>query len=415
MAHGLEVRPPLLDDAMVDRAFSLPSRYKVRRGVGQVPAQARGARQDPRRDHRPPQEGVRDPAGDAGCAARSRTASSEVVARSPVLRSRHPRPRASSRLERRPPEQAGRSQQAAVGAARAGSLVPPQPESLTGDPRMATDARSRDSTGLARSFRLRVGDVLGDPARIASGQLERWLGPTTLASFRGKRVMDVGCGMGRNPYWYVEAGADVGAGRRHRRRQPGGGAQEPGAVRQRARREGAPRTTWIRQVARHLRSRHLHRRAAPPRRARERAASGCGAASRPGGDLVLWCYAKEGNRLMLPVIQSFRALGSRLPINATHAVAKAITALAWPAIHDHPVPHRLLPAPADAVVQERRVDHLRPDAAAHRPLLDARGHGAPDRPARRRPSAHRVRPGQQLVRHDQPNVARSGGRSSVDA
>ena len=34
MAHGLEVRPPLLDDAMVDRAFALPSRYKLRRGSG---------------------------------------------------------------------------------------------------------------------------------------------------------------------------------------------------------------------------------------------------------------------------------------------------------------------------------------------------------------------------------------------
>jgi asparagine synthase (glutamine-hydrolysing) len=34
MAHGLEVRPPLLDDTLVERSFSLPSRYKVRRGVG---------------------------------------------------------------------------------------------------------------------------------------------------------------------------------------------------------------------------------------------------------------------------------------------------------------------------------------------------------------------------------------------
>jgi asparagine synthase (glutamine-hydrolysing) len=30
MAHGLEVRPPLLDDALVDFAFSLPGRYKLR-------------------------------------------------------------------------------------------------------------------------------------------------------------------------------------------------------------------------------------------------------------------------------------------------------------------------------------------------------------------------------------------------
>jgi asparagine synthase (glutamine-hydrolysing) len=34
MAHGLEVRPALLDEQMVDRAFSLPSRYRVRRGSG---------------------------------------------------------------------------------------------------------------------------------------------------------------------------------------------------------------------------------------------------------------------------------------------------------------------------------------------------------------------------------------------
>jgi asparagine synthase (glutamine-hydrolysing) len=32
MAHGLEVRPPFLDDEIVDWAFSLPSRLKVRGG-----------------------------------------------------------------------------------------------------------------------------------------------------------------------------------------------------------------------------------------------------------------------------------------------------------------------------------------------------------------------------------------------
>jgi asparagine synthase (glutamine-hydrolysing) len=34
MAHGLEVRPPLLDSSLVDWAFSLPSRYKLRGGTG---------------------------------------------------------------------------------------------------------------------------------------------------------------------------------------------------------------------------------------------------------------------------------------------------------------------------------------------------------------------------------------------
>jgi SAM-dependent methyltransferase len=52
----------------------------------------------------------------------------------------------------------------------------------------------------------------------------------------------------------------------------------------------------------------------------------------PGGDLVLWCYAHEGNELMLPVIQTFRMLGSRLPIRASHAVAKGVAAIGWPLI-----------------------------------------------------------------------------------
>jgi asparagine synthase (glutamine-hydrolysing) len=44
MAHGLEVRPPLLDDGLVDFAFSLPSRYKVRgqRGKYLLKRAARG-------------------------------------------------------------------------------------------------------------------------------------------------------------------------------------------------------------------------------------------------------------------------------------------------------------------------------------------------------------------------------------
>lgn len=33
MAHGLEVRPPLLDNELIDFSFSLPSSFKLRRGT----------------------------------------------------------------------------------------------------------------------------------------------------------------------------------------------------------------------------------------------------------------------------------------------------------------------------------------------------------------------------------------------
>jgi 2-polyprenyl-3-methyl-5-hydroxy-6-metoxy-1,4-benzoquinol methylase len=162
------------------------------------------------------------------------------------------------------------------------------------------------------------------------GQLERWLGSTTLESFRGKRVMDVGCGMGRNPYWYLQAGAadvlgvdvddgSLSAARKNLASFSNGRVEkcsaydlDPAVLGQ------FDRVTCI-GVLHHL---------AQPEAALQKMWS-CVA---PGGELILWCYAKEGNRLMLPVIQSLRAIGSRTPIAVSHAIAKGVTLVAWPAI-----------------------------------------------------------------------------------
>lgn len=165
----------------------------------------------------------------------------------------------------------------------------------------------------------------------SKGQLERWLGPTTLASFRGKSVLDVGCGMGRNPYWFADAGAasvlgvDIDDGslavaRKNLAPFASVRVEKSSAYELDPAVHGTfDRVTCI-GVLHHL---------AEPETALRRMWS-CVA---PGGELVLWCYAREGNRLMLPVIQTFRAMGSRLPLSVTHAVAKGITLFAWPAIH----------------------------------------------------------------------------------
>lgn len=161
-------------------------------------------------------------------------------------------------------------------------------------------------------------------------QLERWLGATGLASFAGKRVMDVGCGMGRNPYWYADAGAasvlavdvdegSLGAARRNL------APLSNVSVAKRSVYDLDPndvgrfdRVTCI-GVLHHL---------ADPSGALEK----MWACVEPGGDLVLWCYGKEGNRLILPLIQALRAVGSRAPIGVTHALAKSIAATAWPVL-----------------------------------------------------------------------------------
>ena len=99
MAHGLEVRPPLLDDALVDFAFSLPSRLKLRGGRGKFLLKRAARGQDPRRGHRSPQEGVRHPA--RGLAARpaggaARGGDRRIAAVGPGA----PRPRRLRRLAR---------------------------------------------------------------------------------------------------------------------------------------------------------------------------------------------------------------------------------------------------------------------------------------------------------------------------
>jgi len=166
------------------------------------------------------------------------------------------------------------------------------------------------------------------------GQLERWLGPTTLASFRGKRVMDVGCGMGRNPYWYVEAGAthvvgvDMDDGSLAAARKNLAPFANARVVKASAHElDPAVHGTFDRVTCIGV----LHHLAEP-----ENALRKMWSCVAPGGDLVLWCYAKEGNRLMLPVIQTFRAMGSRLPLSVTHGVAKMVTALSWPVIKTFP-------------------------------------------------------------------------------
>ena len=166
------------------------------------------------------------------------------------------------------------------------------------------------------------------------GQLERWLGSTTLASFSGKRVLDVGCGMGRNPHWFADAGAtsvlgvdvddqSLEAARRNLQSNPRVRIERCSVYELDPAVQGTfDRVTCI-GVLHHL---------AEPERALQRMWK-CVA---PGGDLVLWCYSKDGNRLLLPVIQSLRMLGSKMPIKMSRAVAQGITVAAWPAI-------RLLP------------------------------------------------------------------------
>ena len=161
-------------------------------------------------------------------------------------------------------------------------------------------------------------------------QLRRWLGSTGLDSFAGKALMDVGCGMGRNPYWMARAGAasvtavDVDDRSLEAARENLADFANVRVLKVSAYELDPDKLGTFDRVTSIGVVHHL----SDPRAAVER----MWRCVKPGGDLVLWCYAKEGNRLMLPAIQTCRWLGSRLPLPVTHALAKVITAGMWPAI-----------------------------------------------------------------------------------
>ena len=159
-------------------------------------------------------------------------------------------------------------------------------------------------------------------------QLERWLGPIRLSSFKGLSVLDVGCGMGRNPYWMLKAGAasvtavdvderSLAAAARNLSSFPNSRVIRNSAYELNPDRLGYfDRVTCI-GVLHHLSDPHT-------------ALMKMWRCVLPGGDLVLWCYGRSGNRLFLPMIQFLRFFGSRLPLPITRAMAVLATMIAYP-------------------------------------------------------------------------------------
>ena len=166
-------------------------------------------------------------------------------------------------------------------------------------------------------------------------QLERWLGSTKLASFRDKTVLDVGCGMGRNPYWMATAGA---------RSITCIDADERCVEVTRSNLSGFTGITATQASVYELTPEDFGQFdrvtcigvlmiLEDPQEALRRMWE-CVA---PGGDLVLWVYAKEGNRLLLPFISALRSVGSRLPLPLVKSMAKVLTVAAVPAFRAIPI------------------------------------------------------------------------------
>lgn len=153
-------------------------------------------------------------------------------------------------------------------------------------------------------------------------QFRRWIAPLREEDFAGKRFLDGGCGMGRNSFWALSAGAagalaidyderTIASARKNLagfpqcevRFQSIYELDEPGRF----------DIVFSIGVVHHL---------AEPRKAVERLVD----AVAPGGKLCLWLYAHEGNELYLSIIDPLRKhVTSRLSPRLTHALSTLMT------------------------------------------------------------------------------------------
>ena len=155
-------------------------------------------------------------------------------------------------------------------------------------------------------------------------QFVQWINPLPLSFFKGRRFLDAGCGIGRNSLWVLKAGAASGYAFDYDER----------TVRvARENMNGYPNcmvgfesiydigfedefdVAFCIGVIHHL---------VDPRRAVERLVRSL----KPGGTLIIWVYAREGNELYLKFEEPLRRyVTSRVHPCITRYVAKFLTLL----------------------------------------------------------------------------------------
>jgi SAM-dependent methyltransferase len=157
-------------------------------------------------------------------------------------------------------------------------------------------------------------------------QFRGWTALLQPEDWRGLTFLDVGCGMGRNPYWAMSYGAAGGlavdvderslaAARRTLAAFPTVRVEKRSAYDLGCRDEFD--LVYSIGVIHHLKD-------------PVRALANMVTATKPGGRVLIWVYGLENNRWLVAVLDPLRkALFSRLPVALVHHLALYPTAILW--------------------------------------------------------------------------------------
>ncbi|HEY9721558.1 MAG TPA: class I SAM-dependent methyltransferase [Oscillatoriaceae cyanobacterium] len=153
-------------------------------------------------------------------------------------------------------------------------------------------------------------------------QFRRWIQPLTPEFFAGKSFLDVGCGVGRNSYWPLKAGASRCLAIDYDERTVAVAKTNLASFENAEVRFQSVYELDLQNELDIAFSIGVIHHLADPRQAVERMVT----ALKPGGSLILWLYGHEGNERYLAVIDPLRRyVTNKLPPPATRWLARAMT------------------------------------------------------------------------------------------
>lgn len=160
-------------------------------------------------------------------------------------------------------------------------------------------------------------------------QFRRWLPFYDAGFWRGKAFLDGGCGMGRNSYWPARDGARRGlAVDLDDRTLASARATLAPFPQVEVRKCSLYDIPWRDEVDVAFSIGVVHHIEFP-----ERALAALAQATKPGGDVAIWVYGKEGNGWFLWLLDPLRrGLFSRMPIRWVHALSWLPAAVLWLAL-----------------------------------------------------------------------------------